>query len=67
MTAYAPLNAVIFAALGLAVFFVACALAAKFAPFDIWKQLLEERNVAVAILAGAAILAIGWIVAAVMH
>ena len=67
MTDFPPLNALIFAGLGIAVFFVACALAVKFAPFDVWKQVAEERNLAAAIVAGAAMLGIGWIIAAAMH
>jgi uncharacterized membrane protein YjfL (UPF0719 family) len=61
------LNALIFAALGVAVFFAACVVAAKVAPFDVWKQVVEERNIAAAIVAGATALALGWIVAATMH
>ena len=67
MTDFPPLNALIFAALGIAVFFAACALAVKLAPFDLWKQVAEERNVAAAIVAGAVMLGIGWIIAAAMH
>jgi putative membrane protein len=67
VTDFPPLNALIFAALGVAVFFGASALAVKLAPFDVWKQVAEERNVAAAIVAGAALLGIGWIIAAAMH
>ncbi len=67
MTEFAPVNALIFAALGICVFFAAVAVAAKVAPFDVWKQVVEERNVAAGIVAAAAILGIGWIIAATMH
>ena len=67
MTDFPPLNALIFAALGVSVFFAACALAVKLAPFEVWRQVLEERNVAAAIVVGAAMLGIGWIIAATMH
>jgi hypothetical protein len=67
VTGFAPLNALIFAVLGLAVFFAACALAAKAAPLDFWRHIAEERSVAAAIVAGAAMLAMGWIIAAAMH
>ena len=67
MTGFAPLNALIFAALGVLIFFAACSLAAKMAPLDFWKHIAEERNLAAAILAGAGMLAIGWIIAAAMH
>jgi putative membrane protein len=67
VTDFPPLNALIFAALGIAIFFAACALAVKLAPFDVWKQVAEERSVAAAIVVGAAMLGIGWIIAATMH
>ena len=62
-----PLNAFLFAALGIAVFLAACTLAAKIAPFDVRQQIIEKGNIAAAIVAAAAILALGWIIAAVMH
>lgn len=67
MTDFPPLNALIFAALGVAVFFAACALAVRLAPFEVWRQVVEERNVPAAIVVGAAMLGIGWIIAATMH
>ena len=67
MTEFAPLNGLIFAGLGLCLFFAAVAVGAKLAPFEVWKQVVEERNVAAGVVAGAAVLAIGWIIAAAMH
>ncbi len=67
MTGSPLLNAIIFTCLGLAAFAITLAAFAKAAPFDLWKQIVEERNVAVAILAGAVALGVAWIVAASMH
>jgi uncharacterized membrane protein YjfL (UPF0719 family) len=67
MTEFPLVNATIFAGLGILIFFAAVAVAARIAPFAVWKQVAEERNTAAAILAGAALLALGWIVAAAMH
>ncbi len=67
MTDSPPLNALIFAALGVAIFIPACLLAAKVLPFDLWKQIVEERNAAAAIVAAAIVLGIAWIVAAAVH
>jgi putative membrane protein len=67
MTDFPPLNALIFAALGVIAFFAALAVASKLAPFDVSKQVLEERNIAAAIVAGAVILGLCWIIAAAMH
>jgi uncharacterized membrane protein YjfL (UPF0719 family) len=67
MTEFPILNALIFAVLGLLVFVIAFSLAIRLAPLDLWKEIKEERNVAAAILAAGVALAIGWIIAAVMH
>ena len=48
-------------------FFAAVAVGAKLAPFEVWKQVVEEKNVAAGVVGGAAVLAIGWIIAAAMH
>lgn len=67
MTSIPLLNGLIFAVLGLVVFAVAFAILAKAAPFDLWKEIVQERNVAVAILAGAVALGMAWIIAATLH
>jgi putative membrane protein len=67
VTSFPLLNGLIFAALGVAVLVTALWIVGKLAPFDLWKELVQERNVAVAILAGAVILGISWIVAATLH
>jgi putative membrane protein len=67
MTDVPVFNALIFAVVGIGVFVVAFAALAKAAPFDVWKEIVEERNVAAAILAGAVALGLCWIVATVMH
>jgi uncharacterized membrane protein YjfL (UPF0719 family) len=67
MTDFAPLNALIFAAMGVLAFFAAFGIACKLAPFNVWKQVAEERNTAAAILAGAVALGLCWIIAAAMH
>lgn len=67
MTDIPALNGLIFATLGIVVFFVAFAVASKLARFDVWKEVAQERNVAAAILAGAVALGLCWIIAAAMH
>lgn len=67
MTDVPILNGVIFAVLGVIVFAVAFAVLAKAAPFDLWKEIVHEHNVAAAILAGAVALGLCWIVAAAVH
>ena len=67
MTDYPVVNGLIFCGLGIIVFVIAFALVVKLSPLDLWKQVGEERNIAVAILAGAVALGICWIVAATLH
>ncbi|MBZ5729181.1 MAG: DUF350 domain-containing protein [Acidobacteriia bacterium] len=67
MTGSPFINALLFAALGILLFFVALGIVSKLAPFDLWKEIARERNVAAAILAGAVALGLCWIIAAAMH
>ncbi|MGO4883026.1 MAG: DUF350 domain-containing protein [Bryobacteraceae bacterium] len=67
LTQYAVLNAMIFAALGIAVFVLAASVLLKVTPLKLWHELVEERNVAVAIFAGATAIGICMIIAAAMH
>ena len=67
LTEHPLFNAVIFAALGIAVFALAGAILLKTTPVKLWRELVEERNLAVAIFAGAVAIGICMIVAAAMH
>lgn len=67
MTDVPVLNAVIFACLGVGLFVGACGALAKVAPFEVWKEILRERNVAAAIVCAAVALGLAWIIAATMH
>jgi putative membrane protein len=67
MTEFPILNALIFSGLGILVFVAAFAIVAKLAPFDLWKEIVHEHNVAAAVLAGAVALGLCWIIAATMH
>ena len=67
MTDVPVLNALIFACLGIVVFVAAAGALSKIAPFDVWREIVQERNVAAAILAGAVALGICWIIATTMH
>ena len=67
MTEFPILNALIFSGLGILVFVAAAAIISKLAPFDLWKEIVQERNVAVAIVAASVALGICWIIAATMH
>jgi len=67
MTEHPLLNAVLFAGLGIAAFAVAFAILLKLTPVQLWRELVEQRNVAVAIFAGAVAIGLCLIIAAAMH
>jgi putative membrane protein len=67
MTDYPLVNALIFASLGVAVFAVAFSIVSKLLPFDLKKDIAQERNVAAAIVIAGVALGIAWIVATTMH
>lgn len=61
------LNSVIYATLGIAIFVVGFIVVDKLTPYDLWKQLIEEKNVALAIVIGGATLGTCLIIAAAIH
>ncbi len=61
------MNATLFAGLGIVVFAVAFYVLAKLLPVDLWQEILEKQNTALAILAGAVSIGISLIIAAAMH
>jgi uncharacterized membrane protein YjfL (UPF0719 family) len=67
MTDIPLLNAAIFAGLGLLIFVVAFRMVGRLLPFQPQKEIVEERNVAAAIVLAAVILGMAWIIAATMH
>ena len=66
-TEHPLLNAMVFAALGILVFAGAGAILLKLTPLKLWRELVEERNLAVAIFAGAVAIAMGVIIGQAMH
>ena len=66
-TDYPFVNAVIFAALGVAVFFAAFALLRLVVPGDLWKEIFEERNLALAVLVGLMAVGLAIIIGSTMH
>lgn len=64
---HAFVNAIIYAFLGIGIFAGSFALLDKMTPYDLWRELCEHRNVALAIVTGAAALGICIIIAAAIH
>lgn len=60
-------NATVFALLGIIVFAIAFLIMDKLTPYHLWKEIVQEHNMALAILVGALSLGICIIVASAIH
>ncbi|MBK8038366.1 MAG: DUF350 domain-containing protein [Verrucomicrobiaceae bacterium] len=61
------LNSLIYALLGVVIFITSFIIVDKLTPYDLWKQLVEEKNIALAIVVGSAALGICLIIASAIH
>lgn len=61
------LNALLYAVLGIIIFVGAFALVDKMTPYDLWAEIVEQRNVALAIMIGAMSIGVCIIIAAAVH
>jgi uncharacterized membrane protein YjfL (UPF0719 family) len=60
-------NALVFSLLGILLFIAAFALLDKLTPYALWKEIVEEKNIALAILVGAMSIGMCIIIAASVH
>ncbi len=60
-------GSILFALVGVLVFFICFIVIDKLTPHDLWGEIVEKRNVALAIVVAAVCLSIGMIVAAAIH
>lgn len=63
----ALLNALVYAILGIVILILSFIIWDKITPYNLWKEIVEEQNVALAILAGLMALGIAIIVASAVH
>jgi uncharacterized membrane protein YjfL (UPF0719 family) len=61
------INAFVFAVLGVLLFIGAFAIIDKMTPYALWKEIVEDQNVALAIMVGAMSLGVSIIIAAAVH
>ena len=61
------LNAIVYAALGIIIFVIAFAIIDKMTPYHLWKEIVEDKNVALAVLVGAMSIGMCIIIAAAVH
>ncbi len=60
-------GSMLYALIGVAVFWICFVIVDKMTPYKLWEEIVEHKNVALAIVVGAVALAIGQIVAAAIH
>jgi len=60
-------NAIVYAGIGIAIFGGAFLVLDKITPYNLWKEIVQEHNLALAILLGAMSLGLCMIIAAAIH
>jgi len=61
------LNAIVYAFLGILIFVIAFVVIDKMTPYHLWKEIVEDKNVALAVLVGAMSIGMCIIIAAAVH
>lgn len=61
------LGSILYALVGVVVFWLSFVVVDKLTPYNLWKEIVEEKNVALALVVAAKAIAIGIIVAAAIH
>jgi len=61
------LGSMLYAIIGVVIFWVSFVIVDKITPYKLWEEIVEQKNVALAIVVGAMCLSIGNIVAAAIH
>jgi uncharacterized membrane protein YjfL (UPF0719 family) len=60
-------NSLLFSVLGIVVFWLAFVVIDKLTPYDLWREIVKERNQPLATIVAAMCLGIALIVAAAIH
>ena len=61
------LAALLFAVLGIVVLVLSFVVLDRLTPYDLWREVVEKQNIAVAVLGGLALLGLSVIIAAAIH
>lgn len=61
------LNALVYALLGIVVLIVSFIVVDKLTPYDLWKEIVEEKNIALALFVGLMSLGVSIIIASAVH
>lgn len=60
-------TSVVFSVVGLAVFVLGFVVLDKLTPYNLWQELIEKKNTALALVVGFACLGVALIIAACLH
>lgn len=60
-------GSILYALIGVFVFWLSFLIVDRLTPYDLWGEIIEKKNVALAIVVGSMAIAIGLIVAAAIH
>jgi putative membrane protein len=60
-------GSILYALIGVVIFWICFVIVDKITPYDLWSEIVDKKNVALAIVVGATAIAIGMIVAAAVH
>ena len=63
----AVFGSLLYALIGVFVFWVSFVVIDKLTPYDLWAEIVEKKNLALAIVVGSMCIAIGLIVSAAVH
>jgi uncharacterized membrane protein YjfL (UPF0719 family) len=61
------INALVYSVLGIVIFCVSFWVLDRLTPYDLWKEIVENKNVALAVMVGAMSLGMCVIIASAVH
>jgi len=60
-------GSILYALIGVLVFWISFIIVDKVTPYNLWSEIVEKKNLALAVVVGSMAIAIGLIVAAAIH
>ncbi len=60
-------GSIVFALVGVLIFWISFVIVDRLTPYNLWEEIVEKQNLALAIVVGSMCIAIGLIVSAAVH
>jgi len=60
-------GSILYALIGVVIFWLCFVIIDWITPYKLWEQIVEEKNIALAIMVGSMFIALGMIIAAAIH